>query len=141
AQEGAYDGHHRTAGIAGRTRRRGGRVAARGEGAAAGDTGRRRSVILFFVPVFEGDNRNEEITNVRRASRSGRYNRRNQNRAAAVRRRSPERTGNTGPAAILGGTGERPVSAEREKDPCWCVAGEAGQVAAAWGGRLPPRQA
>src|SRR5262249_37022941 len=31
---GAYDGHHRTAGIAGRTRRRGGGVAARGEGAA-----------------------------------------------------------------------------------------------------------
>ena len=32
---GAYDGHHRTAGIAGRTRRRGGRVAARGARAAA----------------------------------------------------------------------------------------------------------
>src|SRR6516225_8956020 len=27
---GAYDSHHRTAGVAGRTRRRGGRVAARG---------------------------------------------------------------------------------------------------------------
>jgi len=33
---GAYDSHHQTAGIAGRTRRRGGRVAARGAGAAAG---------------------------------------------------------------------------------------------------------
>src|SRR5262249_11981652 len=32
---GAYDSHHRTAGIAGRTRRRGGRVAARGARAAA----------------------------------------------------------------------------------------------------------
>src|SRR5215470_11915100 len=32
---GAYDGHHRTAGIAGRTRRRCGRVAARGARAAA----------------------------------------------------------------------------------------------------------
>src|SRR5215475_7769369 len=31
---GAYDSHHRTAGIAGRTRRRGGSVAARGAGAA-----------------------------------------------------------------------------------------------------------
>src|SRR5215813_937653 len=35
---GAYDRHHRTAGIAGRTWRRGGRVAARGAGAAAGLT-------------------------------------------------------------------------------------------------------
>src|SRR5262249_60408577 len=34
---GAYDSHHRTAGIAGRTRRRGGGVAARGGRAAAGD--------------------------------------------------------------------------------------------------------
>src|SRR5215469_3810847 len=33
---GAYDSHYRTAGIAGRTRRRGGCVAARGAGAAAG---------------------------------------------------------------------------------------------------------
>jgi hypothetical protein len=32
---GAYDSHHWTAGIAGRTRRRSGRVAARGAGAAA----------------------------------------------------------------------------------------------------------
>src|SRR5262249_39226870 len=32
---GAYDSHHRTAGIAGRTRRRGGGVAARRAGAAA----------------------------------------------------------------------------------------------------------
>src|SRR5262249_50205006 len=32
---GAYDSHHRTAGIAGRTRRRGGGMAARGAGAAA----------------------------------------------------------------------------------------------------------
>src|SRR5262249_16611583 len=32
---GAYDSHHRTAGIASRTRRRGGYVAARGAGAAA----------------------------------------------------------------------------------------------------------
>src|SRR5262249_60989965 len=32
---GAYDGHHRTAGIAGRTRRRGSRVADCGAGAAA----------------------------------------------------------------------------------------------------------
>src|SRR6516165_1084698 len=32
AREGAYDSHHRTAGIAGRTRRRGGGVAARGVG-------------------------------------------------------------------------------------------------------------
>src|SRR5262245_40215675 len=32
---GAYDSHHRTAGIAGRARRRGGRVAARGARAAA----------------------------------------------------------------------------------------------------------
>src|SRR5262244_4051192 len=37
---GAYDSHHRTAGIAGRTRRRGGRVAARGARAAIlGHTG------------------------------------------------------------------------------------------------------
>src|SRR5262245_66592518 len=35
---GAYDSHHRTAGIAGRTRRSGG-VAARGARAAAGDAG------------------------------------------------------------------------------------------------------
>src|SRR6516162_251982 len=34
---GAYDSHHRTAEIAGFTRRRGGRVAARGARAAAGD--------------------------------------------------------------------------------------------------------
>src|SRR5262249_7016399 len=34
---GAYDSHHRTAGIAGRTWRRGGRVAARGARAAGGD--------------------------------------------------------------------------------------------------------
>src|SRR5262249_26547379 len=34
---GAYDSHHRTAGIAGRTRRRGRRVAAGGARAAAGD--------------------------------------------------------------------------------------------------------
>src|SRR5215468_9424639 len=38
---GAYDSHHRTAGIAGRTRRRGCGVAARGAGAAAGDAGGR----------------------------------------------------------------------------------------------------
>src|SRR5262245_23920476 len=38
---GAYDSHHRTAGIAGCTRRRGGRVAARGAGAAASDAGDR----------------------------------------------------------------------------------------------------
>ena len=37
---GAYGSHHRTAGIAGRTRRRG-RVAGRGAGAAAGDAGDR----------------------------------------------------------------------------------------------------
>src|SRR6516162_5196879 len=36
---GAYDSHHRTAGIAGRTRRRGSRVAARGARAAGGDAG------------------------------------------------------------------------------------------------------
>src|SRR5262249_27085313 len=36
---GAYDSHHRTAGIAGRTRRRSGRIAARGARAAAGDAG------------------------------------------------------------------------------------------------------
>src|SRR6516164_2410963 len=42
---GAYDSHHRTAGIAGRTRRRGGRVAARGAGAAAGDAGDRISLL------------------------------------------------------------------------------------------------
>src|SRR5262249_26101892 len=40
---GAYDSHHRTAGIAGRTRRRGGRVAARGARAAIGDAGGRVS--------------------------------------------------------------------------------------------------
>src|SRR5262245_61736078 len=40
---GAYDSHHRTAGIAGRTRRRGGRVVARGARAAAGDADDRRS--------------------------------------------------------------------------------------------------
>src|SRR5262245_7427971 len=34
---GAYDSHHRTAGVAGGTWRCGGRVAARGAGAAAGD--------------------------------------------------------------------------------------------------------
>src|SRR6516162_9493662 len=38
---GAYDSHHRTAGIAGRTRRRGGGVAARGARAAGGDAGDR----------------------------------------------------------------------------------------------------
>src|SRR6516162_6418019 len=36
AREGAYDSHYRTAGIAGRSRRGGCRVAARGAGAAAG---------------------------------------------------------------------------------------------------------
>src|SRR5215831_2479709 len=36
---GAYDSHHRTAGIAGRTRRGGSRVAARSARAAAGDAG------------------------------------------------------------------------------------------------------
>src|SRR5262249_7696028 len=36
---GAYDSHHRTAGIAGCTRRRGGRGAAGGTGAADGDAG------------------------------------------------------------------------------------------------------
>src|SRR5215468_5509050 len=40
---GAYDSHHRTAGVAGRTRRRGGGVAARGAGAADGDAGGRIS--------------------------------------------------------------------------------------------------
>jgi hypothetical protein len=41
---GAYDSHHRTAAIAGRTRRRGGGVAAaRGAGAAAGYAGDRIS--------------------------------------------------------------------------------------------------
>ena len=40
---GAYDSHHRTAGIAGRTRRRGGRVAAYDAGAADGDAGDRIS--------------------------------------------------------------------------------------------------
>ena len=39
AREGAHDGHHRTAGVAGRTRRRGRNVAARGAFAAAGDAG------------------------------------------------------------------------------------------------------
>src|SRR5262245_62712791 len=38
---GAYDSHHRTAGIAGCTRRSGGRMAARGARAAAGDAGDR----------------------------------------------------------------------------------------------------
>src|SRR5262249_15351864 len=37
---GAHDSHHRTAGIAGRARRRGGSVAARGARAAGGDAGR-----------------------------------------------------------------------------------------------------
>src|SRR6516164_1110164 len=41
AREGAYDSHHRTAGIAGRTRRRGAGVAAHGARAAAGDAGGR----------------------------------------------------------------------------------------------------
>src|SRR6516164_6782990 len=41
ATGGAYDSHHRTAGIAGCTRRRGGCVAARGAGTAAGDAGDR----------------------------------------------------------------------------------------------------
>ena len=36
---GAYDSHHRTAGTAGRTRRRGGRLAVLGARAAAGDAG------------------------------------------------------------------------------------------------------
>src|SRR5215831_12967165 len=40
---GAYDSHHRTAGIAGCTRRRGGCVAARGARAAGGDAGDRIS--------------------------------------------------------------------------------------------------
>src|SRR6516162_4997576 len=39
AREGVYGSHHRTAGIAGRTRRRGSRVAARGARAAGGDAG------------------------------------------------------------------------------------------------------
>jgi hypothetical protein len=42
---GAYDSHHRTAGIAGRTRRRGGGVAARGAHAAAGEAAPSRSNI------------------------------------------------------------------------------------------------
>src|SRR5262245_11096616 len=37
---GVYDSHHRTAGIAGHTRRRGGRMAARGARAAAGQAHR-----------------------------------------------------------------------------------------------------
>src|SRR5262245_12364816 len=37
---GAYDSHHRTAGIAGRTRRRGGGVAARGARAVGGSSDR-----------------------------------------------------------------------------------------------------
>src|SRR5262245_21485606 len=40
---GAYDSHHRTAEVAGRTRRRGGRVAARGARAAASSAGDRIS--------------------------------------------------------------------------------------------------
>src|SRR5215469_16162845 len=39
AREGAYDSHYRTAGIAGRTRRRGGDVATDGTCAAVGDAG------------------------------------------------------------------------------------------------------
>src|SRR5262249_22719437 len=38
---GAYDSHHRTTGVAGRTRRRGGSVAARGARAAGGNAGGR----------------------------------------------------------------------------------------------------
>src|SRR5262249_7868267 len=44
---GAYDSHHRTAGIAGCTRRRGGRMAARGARAAADDAGDRISPHCF----------------------------------------------------------------------------------------------
>src|SRR5262249_8353525 len=41
---GAYDSHHRTAGIAGRIRRRGSRVAARGARAGAAEAAERRVV-------------------------------------------------------------------------------------------------
>src|SRR6516165_11205190 len=43
---GAYDSHHRTARIAGRTWRRGGRVAGGGAGAAAGDAGDRAALLI-----------------------------------------------------------------------------------------------
>src|SRR5215831_1865558 len=46
---GAYDSHHRTAGTAGRTRRRGGRVAAHGARAAVGDAGDRISQRHSYV--------------------------------------------------------------------------------------------
>src|SRR5215472_16584318 len=44
---GAYDGHHRTTGIAGRTRRRGGGLAARDARATVGDAGDRISRSRF----------------------------------------------------------------------------------------------
>src|SRR5215468_10605220 len=55
AREGAHDSHHRTARIAGRTRRRGGCVAARGARAAADDAGDRlfeqRFARVRYVPT------------------------------------------------------------------------------------------
>src|SRR5262249_34256126 len=47
---GAYDSHHRTAGIAGRTRRRGGRLAARGARAAAGEAADHRALTTRAPP-------------------------------------------------------------------------------------------
>src|SRR5262249_14377162 len=46
---GAYDSHHRTAGIAGRTRRRGGCVAARGARAADGSDASGRGLCAAAV--------------------------------------------------------------------------------------------
>src|SRR5262249_62055185 len=58
---GAHDSHHRTAGIAGRTRRRSGVVAARGACAAAQDAARRlcryaaaRGSTLYKFPEADG---------------------------------------------------------------------------------------
>src|SRR5262245_47350905 len=51
ATGGAYDSHHRTAGIAGRTRRRGRGLAGRGAGAAVGADAAHRRASLIGAPI------------------------------------------------------------------------------------------
>src|ERR1700746_1969773 len=63
---GAYDSHHRTAGITGRTRRHGGRVAARGARAAGGDAGDRVSYRLDIPAMACGHQTGPERNRVRR---------------------------------------------------------------------------
>src|SRR5262249_31794052 len=72
---GAYDSHHRTAGVAGCTRRRGGGVAARGARAAAGDAGDRgpqRRVAEGYAPSCASEfsrNRNNAAAAKQRCER------------------------------------------------------------------------